>query len=820
MKTIFTNLRRALFWVLFSSIASLNISIWAQLAPNSNWTKVISEPFADNVYPWADYNPEIQVVGDTIHFLWMSVRSGRGIVYYRNSTDRGKTLNPAHAIIDTTGNVNTFSGMTDFNLRRMAVSGNKVHIAFLIRSNVFYSVSSNNGLTFSKPRVLCTTQNTSNRSLGDPYISVLGNRVVIGFTQNWVSSYMGAHEANDILAVVSNDGGKSFETVALTPKFDYAYLVDVVQSGKNIHGLILNDDKVQKLGIATSTDNGLNFSLKWISDTLITMDNNLECWYTKGFLPKIATSGDSIYVVWRALDRDTVPKVFFCRSVNNGKSFEAPIILVDSTAKNYDYIVGNSLTVAAKGKNVYVSYTDEDDYAYLLKSNNGGVTFSKPIYMFGEGRVFQYYQNGTLNPKIQFAPSDPTGNDVYYAMNNPKFRHSKDGFNNIGQIKIVDLYATGGYRERTQLAIDQKDVAHFVYEYTLGTGSGEPGYIYYRAYSPNVPKPSTTNMSLSLHCVDSIGRYDNMQIPSSPELCFDDAMSVELWFKPDVGNDGDQNLVLKQCFSNTGNGNFYDGYGLYTDNKDPYAMIYTTVDTYKCYNSKTHIVEGVWNHLAMTYNSKTTGYNFKLYLNGELIDSTEATGNISPYQFESPVWIGGIARTQFAPFDGEMDELRFWNRALTKTEIVANMNKELVGNENGLVAYYNFNGTTKDLTGKGNDGILMYKEAYVPRNSVDINQIEYDQSNSKLAQNFPNPFNQSTVIKYTLASDSKVKIRVYNSMGQEIKVLKDEVNSVGNHEVIFKAFKLPNGIYFYDIQANELCSNKIFRESKKMILKK
>ena len=40
------------------------------------------------------------------------------------------------------------------------------------------------------------------------------------------------------------------------------------------------------------------------------------------------------------------------------------------------------------------------------------------------------------------------------------------------------------------------------------------------------------------------------------------------------------------------------------------------------------------------------------------------------------------------------------------------MMKPLTGTEFGLVAYYNFNGTTKDITGHGHDGILMYKERY------------------------------------------------------------------------------------------------------------
>jgi hypothetical protein len=827
MKTFCTNLRRTILWVLLSSIATLSFSILGQLAPISNWTKVISGTHPSDGELWEDMNPEIEIVGKTIHFLWSSNRyADRSIVYYRNSTDGGSTLNPALAIIDTTGNTNTVSGIKNPNLKRMVVSGNNIHIVIQIKASLYYSLSTNNGISFSPPRIVYSLANATNHDLTEPYISVFEKRVVIGFTETWYSSYMGAHAADAAAAVVSTDGGLTFNPVYLSAKLSTANLRDVIQSRNRIHALIVDDSHhLGRIGISTSTDDGLNFSLKWISDTLITSDNSMECKYDNSYAHKIAIGGNNIYVVWRAVDKDEVAKVFFCRSVDNGSTFEPPVALIDSMDAFYNDIWGASISIAAKGKSVYITCARGWGTAYLLKSNDNGVNFSSRVDMVSDGYFFQYYQNGKLNPSVEFAPSDSTGKDVYCVMNNPKFRHSIDGFNTLGPIKIIDHYASKGLRERTKLSVDENGTAHFVYEYTFGTGNYSERWIYYRAVPLSQPEPSTSNMSLALDYDGSIGRYDNMQIPSTPELCFNDVLTIELWVKPAVGSGNPLTFVFKNRYSSDGV-NLRDGFGICTENsyskRKAIAYLTTTDDDRYAYKilSSTTLEDSIWTHLAMTYDANGGVNNFKLYFNGELEASTTATGNISLNQFESPFFLGGRARSQFAVYAGEADELRFWNRALTKTEIAANMNKELVGNENGLVAYYNFNGTTKDLTGKGNDGILMYKEAYVPRNSVDINEIEYDQSNSKLAQNFPNPFNQSTVIKYTLASDSKVKIRVYNSMGQEIKVLKDEVNSVGNHEVIFKAFKLPNGIYFYDIQANELCSNKIFRESKKMILKK
>ncbi len=60
-----------------------------------------------------------------------------------------------------------------------------------------------------------------------------------------------------------------------------------------------------------------------------------------------------------------------------------------------------------------------------------------------------------------------------------------------------------------------------------------------------------------------------------------------------------------------------------------------------------------------------------------------------------------------------MVELRLWTRVLSQAEIAAYMYRPRQGNEPGLNAYYTFKNTTKDVTGHGCDGILMYLEQYI-----------------------------------------------------------------------------------------------------------
>lgn len=67
-------------------------------------------------------------------------------------------------------------------------------------------------------------------------------------------------------------------------------------------------------------------------------------------------------------------------------------------------------------------------------------------------------------------------------------------------------------------------------------------------------------------------------------------------------------------------------------------------------------------------------------------------------------------------------------------------------------------------------------------------------------QNIPNPFNSSTTIKYLLTADSRVKIIVYNSIGQKIKILVDEYQSAGEKQVQYYGSALASGVYFYTVE--------------------
>ncbi len=84
----------------------------------------------------------------------------------------------------------------------------------------------------------------------------------------------------------------------------------------------------------------------------------------------------------------------------------------------------------------------------------------------------------------------------------------------------------------------------------------------------------------------------------------------------------------------------------------------------------------------------------------------------------------------------------------------------------------------------------------------------------KLYQNFPNPFNPSTNIKYQIPKNSFVTLKVFDILGREISTLVNENLNAGEYIISFSGENLSSGMYFYKISSDE------FTDVKKMILLK
>jgi hypothetical protein len=99
-----------------------------------------------------------------------------------------------------------------------------------------------------------------------------------------------------------------------------------------------------------------------------------------------------------------------------------------------------------------------------------------------------------------------------------------------------------------------------------------------------------------------------------------------------------------------------------------------------------------------------------------------------------------------------------------------------------------------------------------PENIIGLNNSS--DSKYSLENNFPNPFNPTTRISYSIPANSLVTLKVYDMTGREVATLVNEEKSEGSYSIDFNASNLSSGVYFYKLTAGN------FTDTKRMLLVK
>lgn len=106
---------------------------------------------------------------------------------------------------------------------------------------------------------------------------------------------------------------------------------------------------------------------------------------------------------------------------------------------------------------------------------------------------------------------------------------------------------------------------------------------------------------------------------------------------------------------------------------------------------------------------------------------------------------------------------------------------------------------------------------YFQRGGLVTTTLKNDNANPfkfNLIQNYPNPFNPNTIIEYTLDKKSKIKLEVFNNLGEKVKTLVNQIQDSGNYTINFNATGLASGNYFFT-----LTSDNIVKSNKMVLLK-
>ncbi|MBI2624582.1 LamG domain-containing protein [Candidatus Parcubacteria bacterium] len=207
--------------------------------------------------------------------------------------------------------------------------------------------------------------------------------------------------------------------------------------------------------------------------------------------------------------------------------------------------------------------------------------------------------------------------------------------------------------------------------------------------------------------LDFDGSDDYVNAGSASNLDNITTKTVSVWVRPDAGGD----VVNKDDNQVSPNGGWYINITTGISFVQRFSLSQAL-----WLNGSGTITSGVWNHVVITYNKSATANNPAMYINGSSVSVTKITSPFGTADTDSArsLVIGNRPTDTATGFDGLIDEVRIYNRALTAAEVAALYKSSQVSqrnpNNSGLVGYWSLNdgvgATATDFSGQKNHGTL------------------------------------------------------------------------------------------------------------------
>lgn len=277
-----------------------------------------------------------------------------------------------------------------------------------------------------------------------------------------------------------------------------------------------------------------------------------------------------------------------------------------------------------------------------------------------------------------------------------------------------------------------------------------------------------------------INAADYVLVPDDPELDFGlGNMTVDAWIRTSNPDGNTLTIVDKRSgtpsnpigytmFLSQGKLGFQLGNGSPTFNN--------VSDNFSMLN------DGNWHHVAVAVerNSSTGG---KMYVDGQLDYTFNPINRIGNISNSGNLLIGQHIFGSPRAFNGWIDEVELFNRALDSTEIRSIWDADSLGK-------------------------------CKPDTVTDVLESERIPERFELMQCYPNPFNPTTTIGFWIPNSGFVSLKIYDILGREVAVLVNQEMQPGAYKKTFNSQGFPSGIYFYRIHAGS------FIDTNKMILLK
>ena len=212
---------------------------------------------------------------------------------------------------------------------------------------------------------------------------------------------------------------------------------------------------------------------------------------------------------------------------------------------------------------------------------------------------------------------------------------------------------------------------------------------------------------------------------------------------------------------------------------------------------------------SFTTNNLVNGIGFT----GERLFTSIFGAGIDEYDPDTGVFIKSISMTGYAALAGGGNLDAEWLIENPLQVVIPAMDSTTI--ELTIIAPNELGQFTADIVLESND-----PDSTVTRLQVVLDVITgIDEENSfptvySLSNNYPNPFNPTTTIKYSIPEAGNVEMKVYDILGNEVAALVNEIKAPGNYAATFDASSFASGVYIYTLRSNN------FVQTKKMILLK
>ena len=709
----------------------------------SNWGgwKNLSASVNDTTCYTDDPLPmQAAVSGETLHVFWADWKpnaKGESCIYYRRSTDGGKTWEDARAVVASKsmsmGDINYVGGNIGSNSKWLEVAGQNIHLVTVVKSadeqnsELLYTYSTDGGQTFKQRTLAKGNEGDGHYFYGRPHVVTDGQTVVIAFQG---SRYNGTSYKTRVLT--SFDGGATFMDKQIDTVQDF---VDIQVSGRR--WAVLGNDMSWSNGmrwgnvyVSTSNDGGQTISTQNIAPIVSEGKSYAELNYVKGFNgdafnyhPQMTLEGDVINVIFKGCaeeverpDNDRSHTIF-TRSTDGGKTWTKPKYLPGTT--------GTVGAIAAKGQNIYVLQTPNGPK--IWHSHDGGQTWDVQERCYWSGR-YEGYANFF---ELYIAPDDPTGQHVYMTACRALLVESKDGFRTVHRnfsIGAESWYGGRANNHSLTVLLDSKGTEHWLMDYTAPYQPNK-SYFWNIVYRRNDPAPATTGKEMALDVSIAKNTLDrpmtNVTIPITPSLeATKEAITVECWVRVDQSNTF-QIATLTNSTTNHGNSQYNGGWFINVNgDNSSFFSFYAGVCTEQSVDGvgktiwdrwRYQIKEwGFWHHVALTYDSKQEKDNVRLYVDGLLIGTTTERGKI--LMGSNPIIIG--RNNNYYDPKGLVDNFAIYSRALTQEEIQQHLYSQPDAKDKDCRLLLTFDGSLQDQSQYKNDPAPLMENNLVAHNGI------------------------------------------------------------------------------------------------------